>query len=349
MWPILLLHSVAMAGAVVAAVEEYDPYGVRHVLPETTASSEAWVDRVDGGSEPLRAGLSLEDGDTVIAHRAVVTLEPAEQWQVTLYQDSQVTIGEITWRLRVGQILCAVQDAFSVQTESFLAMVEGTKFLVVSDGSASGAVTVANGRVRVRNQAGEVLALRGDTAQVVNGSAPTLANTPRPARQQMRRLLRPPRLLRLDIGLVGGGRMQGAQPAALAEGMARLSLPGPVRLIGTLGIQGDEAPRAVGSAGLELGFDALSLGASWRLNSGTGEVSEPDLDAHVLWFAPAGSLSASGRLPLGAGWGLEGRVELGASGVWQRDTHPDQAWRVAWTATSTVGASYRFGGRSPRR
>ena len=89
---------------------------------------------------------------------------------ISVAEHSDVEVGERSVLQRLGEAYYRVRGAFSVSYGSVQTAVEGTEFGVVV-GELT-VVSVAEGRVSVRNAEGEVHLRRGQVAEVAQAGAP---------------------------------------------------------------------------------------------------------------------------------------------------------------------------------
>lgn len=343
MWLLLFLLQ-AHAGAVVESIAVYDHAGELVPLGRKVGAPDSWVTPANGEPTTITVGLHLNDGDVVVVRGAVITLKPDQDGAITLYPGAEVVVGAITWVQRAGAVLYRVRAEFAVDAEVFAAMVEGTRFLVSRDASGGGTVDVRQGHVRVKSPLGEVLAGRGDLAEVRTGQAPRIVDWTPERRRTLRRGRRAVLRRALELGLLGGGGLAGEVPKGEAELMARLKIIGPVRLAATAGWRsGSDGDRFPVGLGVEVGPSLWSLGLHAKVATAQSTATGADGQKYNAYFLePSGTLLATGRLPINPHWSVAGRLELGAEASWERDATLPVDLVPRFTGALLLGPVYRF-------
>lgn len=134
-----------------------------------TTSGQATVS--EGGTEsPVSVGQALPMGAVVRTRAARLTLRLANGGDMSIYQDSEITLEAGGVLQSLGRVFYRLRNAFSVRYGSVETVVEGTRFLVDVDGGRF-QVEVEEGRVRVRTDGAESQVSAGQRATVENGHA----------------------------------------------------------------------------------------------------------------------------------------------------------------------------------
>lgn len=269
------------------------------------------------GDQPLQPGEHLGADARVVTHQARVVLRGHEDYEITLYEDTDLVLAEYGAWQRFGAVLYEVHGEFKVRYARFEALVEGTRFLVEGDALGHGSVAVSRGRVRVRSLQGEVRVRRGQMATLSAGLPPERRRwRPRtsPDRGALARAATAARP-RVVLGAELRGRYGlGDQPAADGSGELRaraaLRLPGPLSAVSTVGVNtsGDQGYFPA-SLGVQAQLGPVSVGGSGQLSMGLKQ------DCAAGTISPTikggGSLDLGVYLPLGERLELDGQLSGG--------------------------------------
>jgi len=229
------------------------------------AEGRAWVlvgeslqVHVDG-SEGAGRGDDLELGDTVVTEGARVRIERDDGQLYVLGPDSELVLEEDGVLQALGEVLYEVEGFFRVEHEGVEAAVEGTRFAFQIDESGEVDVVevhVRDGRVRVANDAGEVLVRRGQGARVEGDNAPELIQ--KVGAVDLGVKLGPPRQ---SIGVMFSGAYAADSPQLGTKIIARQRLMSSVALTLDVGIEsnGDSFHFPL-SGGFETTVGSMALG-----------------------------------------------------------------------------------------
>ncbi|MCB9779705.1 MAG: FecR domain-containing protein [Alphaproteobacteria bacterium] len=287
------------------------------------ALQEAWILQADARA-PLAVGTRIALSDVVVTRQARVRMELPDKGEITIYEDSYVRLEEWGLRHELGGLLVKVQGAFKVQYASTEALVEGTRFRVEAITPEEGMVAVEEGKVRVRNELGEVLLLKGQAATFGPSQAPAFAKS---GRLPVPRRWRP-----ASVGLqVGGGLgdhigLDKGAGEIRADILTRVRL-GNFGLTNTVGVVNSTTTSHFPvTAGGEYWFGPVAVGAQGDLLLGTKELCGTGTTSQLV-ASGAGHLTGAVRVPLGPALVLDGRVLAG--------------WSTGPQAFGTVGLSWR--------
>ncbi len=227
MLPLLLLTESAQAAPYARIDAIWEEQGKAWVLVAT--STEVHIDDSEGASR----GDEVDIGDTFTTGSARARIERSDGQLMVVAPQSELVLEEEGVLQSLGEVLYEVEGFFRVEHEGVEAAVEGTRFAFdVEDDTVH--VTVRDGRVRVANEAGEVLVRRGQAAEVIGDAAPELVEPWSGADLELR--LGPPRQ---SLGLMFTGAYAADSPQLGAKMVARQRLMSTVSLTIDLGIQGD--------------------------------------------------------------------------------------------------------------
>ncbi len=212
-------------------------------------------------SLPASVGLELVPGDRIVTDDARARVRLGGGQDISVAEHSDVEVGERSVLQRLGEAYYRVRGAFSVSYGSVQTAVEGTEFGVVV-GELT-VVSVAEGRVSVRNAEGEVHLRRGQVAEVAQAGAPAPPTfDPGVARAAIGKTFR-----RAGPSLQAGALLSGgfANGGGAIEGrlFARVLLFPGLRLAIDTGVGSDgaeEGTRLPQGLGLELALGGVSVG-----------------------------------------------------------------------------------------
>lgn len=298
---------------VVAEILELSPQGEWTSGPGTGEAFRVTAE----GDQPLTLGEHLGADARIVTHQARVVLHGPDDYELTLYEDTDLVLAEYGAWQRFGAVLYEVHGAFTVRYARFEALVEGTQFLVEGDELGHGSVAVSRGRVRVRSLQGEVRLRRGQLATLEPGMPPERrAWSPRtaPGRGQLADVpsaARPTLMLGADLrGRYGFGD----QVAGDGSGELRLrtvvGLPGPFDVVGTVGLNtAVDQGYFPASLGVQSRIGPVSVGGSGQLS--VGLVQDCVADTITPTIHGGGTLDLGVYLPLGERLELNGQLSGG--------------------------------------
>ena len=225
MLPLLLLTEPAFAAPHARIDAIWEEQGKAWVL--VGSSTEVHVE----GSEGARRGDDLELGESLTTGAARVRIAQGDGQLLVVGPESELVLEEEGALQLLGDVLYEVEGFFRVEHEGVEAAVEGTRFGFEVEGEVV-EVHVQDGKVRVANDAGEVLVRRGQTAEVIGDNAPELVEK---VSGTVDFRLGPPRQ---SVGLMFSGAYAAEAPQLGAKVVARQRLSGAVALTLALGIEG---------------------------------------------------------------------------------------------------------------
>lgn len=210
---------------------------------------------------PASVGIELMPGDRLLTDDARARVRLGGGQDISVAEHSDVEVGERSVLQRLGEAYYRVRGSFSVSYGSVQTTVEGTEF-AVRVGEAT-VVSVAEGRVSVRNPDGEVHVRRGQVVEIAQTGTPAAPTfNPAVARAAIGKTFR-----RAGPSLQAGVLLSGgfANGGGAVEGrlFARILLFPGLRLsidtgIGSDGVEdGTRLPQGVG---LELALGGVSVG-----------------------------------------------------------------------------------------
>lgn len=225
MLPLLLLTTTGQAAPHARIDAIWEQQGKAWVL--VGESTEVHLD----GSEGAARGDDIEQGTVLTTGGARVRVEEADGDLVVVAPMSELSFDEAGVIQALGEALYEVEGTFRVRHEGVEAAVEGTRFVMDIDDDTTH-VTVKDGKVRVANDAGEVLVRRGQAAEVIGDAAPELVEPWSGAELELR--LGPPRQ---SLGVMVTGAYAADAPQLGAKMVARQRLMSSVALTLDVGIE----------------------------------------------------------------------------------------------------------------
>ncbi len=312
-WVLLLLWWVA-SPAYAAEIEAlWAPDWAGAWAPVKT-TGEAWVER-GGETLPVAVGMTLAPDDRLVTQQARVRLRLDEDHVATAYEGSAMVLREWTYvDQQLGRLVYEVRDLFRVQYARTEVLVEGTTFAVDGSADGSGQVAVLEGRVRVRNDDGEVVLDRGDVAVLSAAGAPVAMAAARSVLKTWRE--RPdgsytPLEIGLRAGLGYGDSLAVQSPGVQlrTELYGRFELRGPLSLAGSIGLlNSTTTSRFPISLGPELALGPVALRASATAVTGACVACS---DGDVEPMVRPGGLGAVAFRPQVGRWRPELQLSMG--------------------------------------
>lgn len=261
MWRLLafvavLLWPLAARAAVVTEISTLDAAG-RWILVDSTPRAALIRDEA---RLPLRKGDEVQLGDRVLTDEARVRVDLGGGQDLSVREHSEVELHDRSVLQRLGDVYYRVKGAFQVEYGTVQTSVEGTEFAV--SGGDEVQVTVAEGRVRVRNPDGEIRLRRWQQGTMPAAGAGAVAFAPEAARAVVQQSFRRGAPL-VQVGLLLSGGLANGGGAVQGRLFGRVLIAGPLRLgidvgIGSNGLEpGFRTPAGLG---LDLAFGGVSVG-----------------------------------------------------------------------------------------
>lgn len=277
-----------------------------------TTSGEAFVVRGDT-RVPLAVGDTVRDDDLVVTRRGRVRIEVPDKGEITVYDATVVSLQDYGLRHVLGGVLIEVQDAFRVEYAQTRASVEGTQFRVEGDARGDGYVAVVEGKVRVANEAGDVLVEAGKVALVGATAAPDARTATRAQLSPRDRRSHP-----VSVGpRVGLGRahhlgLEEATAETRTDVFVRWHLPGPFSVSAASGFAvNPETAHVPVMVGVEAWTGPLGFGLAMERLIGYGATDSTD--SLELTGAGAGYGTVNLSVPLAPRVSFESQALLGYS------------------------------------